>query len=261
MAQPLYFLPHLRQAAADSLPLRRSVLKERGLDGIFADVPFQEQPLHELPGRGPGKLPGCLLTYQTTTGQVPRRIDYRPAEQTWTPVGDGSLLWIGVDSAEPPTPEELQRVKVCRGYPITLGDGREWQVPVIRRSDPERPTFLPSAFVRNGAGTLVEQVRASYRSHWEAFADVAEWIYAGSPEGRFTNEQIVDLAIHALSINYRFGWHEQNLLQVVDSENFLSIVALAVDYPAFTDQKKMPAPSSAPGSPEGSPDTSPATAS
>jgi hypothetical protein len=243
VAQPLYFLPNLRKAACDSVPLLRSVLKERGLAEVLADVPHDHLSVSELGGRGPGNLPGCILAAQTAAGDMPRRLGYFEKEQTWTRVTDG--LWIGVDSAEPPTPAELQRIKLCRGYEIDL-DGQTWQVPVIRRSDPAKPTLLPSAFSLNPAGQQVESVRAAYRGHWEAFRDVAAWVYDGMPEGRFSVADLVELAIQALSINYRFGWNEQNVMQPIDSENFLSVIGVAVDYPAFKAaceaQKKMNEP-------------------
>lgn len=243
MAQPLYWLPNLRQDAAGSVPLRRAVLRERGLGDVFADVPFEQQSLWELPGRGPGDAPGCLLCYQAPSGAVPRRLGYYPDEQTWQPVGDGSLLWIGIDSAEPPKPEEMARPQRVRGYALSLGDGNEWAIPVVRRHDPDHPTLLPCAFTRDAAGRQVETVRNAYRPHWEAFRQAAEWVYGGMPAESIGREEVVDLAVRAIGINYRFGWQEQNALQVIDSENYLTIVAAAVDLPSFNEsmaaQKKM----------------------
>lgn len=265
MAQPIYFLPHLRKAAADSAPLRKSVLKERGLADIFSDLPLEQQPIAELPGRGPGGLPGCLLCYQTPAGDVPRRWGYYPAEQSWTPVGDGSLLWIGLDSAEPVKPEEIARPRPVRGYSLELA-GQTWTIPVIRRPpDAEFQTLLPRAFTRNAAGQQVETVRSAYQHYWDDFRAAAEWCYGGMEPGAFDQDQAVDLAIRALGINYRFGWEEQNVLQVVDSDNYLLILAAAVDLPTFEasidPQKKMNGhsvePSSTPGPAADCPDISP----
>lgn len=262
MAQPLYYLPNLRKSAVESLPLLRSVLRERGLADVLADVPQEQFSLSELPGRGPGNSAGVMLAAQTAAGEMPRRLGYYPQEQEWTQVNE--LLWIGVDPAEMPKPGELERLRVCRGYEIEM-NGQRWQVPVVRRHDPAKPTLLPSAYSRNAAGQQVETVRAAYRGHWEAFRDAAAWAYDGMPEGRFSVADLVELAIRALSINYRFGWNEQNLLQTIDSENFLSVIAAAVDLPGYQAaadaQKKMsePAvtPNSTPGLPDGCQTTSP----
>src|SRR4051794_11357728 len=110
MAQPLYFLPQIRAAELASVPLARQVLKARGLLDVFADVPLDADHLvvNELKGRGPHDLPGVILTYNTAAGQVPRRSGYYPDEQVWNSIGDGQLVWIGIDPAEPPREEELR---------------------------------------------------------------------------------------------------------------------------------------------------------
>ncbi len=233
IAQPIFFLPHLRESAAKDIGLRKQVLKERGLLEVFADVPFVEQPLSELTGRGPGDLPGCILAYQTPSGDVPRRLGYYPKEQTWTAVGDGSLLWIGVDSAEPPKPEEMARKRKIRGYDITLGDGNSWHIPVIRRCDDS--TMLPKSFKRNPAGKIESEVRQSSREHWEAFRQAAEWVIGGMEPDKLPEDVAIDLSIRALSINYRFGWVEQNALGIIGSDNYLLALAAAVDIPALNE--------------------------
>lgn len=238
MAQPLYFLPDLRQAAAESVPLRKQVLKERGLADIFADVPFDQQPLWELKGRGPGDQPGCILYYQTPSGAIPRAAEFRPKEQTWHPVGDGSLLWIGLDSAEPPKPEEMARRKQYPGYWIELGDGCEWRVPVIRR--PDGTTELPRDMKWDATGKLVEPIKAAYEAYWDATAETAKWFYSRNGEV-IDRDRALSLAVQAMGLNYRYGRNEHNVLRLVDSENYLLILAATVDRPAHEeneDQKK-----------------------
>jgi hypothetical protein len=158
----------------------------------------------------------------------------------------------------------LARKKLCRGYPIDL-NGQEWIVPVIRRHDPAKASYLPSAFVRSPAGGMAEVVRAAYRPAWDAFADVAAWYYGGMPEGRFETVQLVEKALEALALNYRIGWNEQDVLQIVDSENFLIILAAAVDFPGYQEangaQKKMSGqpvtPNTTPGAADSCPTTNP----
>jgi len=258
MGQPLYFLPNLRAAAAESIATRRSVLKERGLSDVFADVPLVEQPLAELRSRGPGDKPGCILYAQAVDGSIPRQSGYYPSEQTWTPVGDGSLLWIGVDNAEPPKPEEMQRHTLCRGYPVG-----GWSIPILPRHDPAKPTLLAAAFTTDASGNQIQTVRAAYREHFEAFREAAEWVYAGMPDDGPPQSTLVDLAIRALSINYRLEWELQNVLQVVDSENFGTMICAAVDLPGFQEaseaQKKTAVQSAMLSSTPGQPDESTTT--
>lgn len=241
MCQPLYFLPDLRSAACDSVPLLRSVLRERGLWEVFADVPDTHTVVAELTGRGPGGKSGVILYYQTATGEVPRRSGYTPDEQSWSPVADGSLVWIGVDPSEPPKPEEMARRRQYRGYSLECGDGQRWQVPIIRR--PDGSTELPRDMVYDSAGRYSEPLKAAYAAYWDEIGEFAEWYYGGmDPEG-FSRERGLQLATRALSLNYRFGPHEQNALRIIDADCYLTILAAAVDAPTWTDideaQKKM----------------------
>jgi hypothetical protein len=267
MAQPIYFLPGLHVTDADDRPKRSGILSARGLAEIFAGVPLDLQPCYELSGNGPGGLAGCMLCYQTPDGRMPRAwgnklIDSLP----WSPIGDGSLLWLAIDPADPPRPDELVRSRRCRGYDAELGDGQKWHVPVIRR--PDGSSFLPSAFSRDTAGRRIEKLRAEFQSHFEALRPAAEWLYGDMDPQKLDRDAFIDLAIRALGINYRFGWNEQEQLGLVGTENYLLILAAAVDVPAFKAtteaQKKSSGHQSetsiSPGPPAASPVTSPVSA-
>jgi hypothetical protein len=230
-------------------------------------VPLELQPCYELSGNGPGGLAGCMLCYQTPDGRMPRAwgnklIDSLP----WSPVGDGSLLWIAIDPADPPRPDELARPRRCRGYEIELGDSQKWHVPVIRR--PDGSSLLPSAFSRDTAGRRIEKLRAEFTAHFEAFRGVAEWMYGGMPPAALDRDPFIDLAVRAIGINYRFGWNEQEQLGLIGNDNYLTILAAAVDLPAFNAtveaQKKSSGQQSetsiSPGPPAESPVTHPASA-
>jgi hypothetical protein len=251
VAQPLFFLPDLREEAAKDVGLRRQVLKERGLSEVFADVPMVEQPLWELPGRGPENRPGCLMYFQTPTGGIPRRAEYRPSEQSWTPVGDGSLLWIGVDTAELPKPEELARKRQYDGYSVTLADGNQWNVPIIRA--PDGQTSLPRDLIWDATGRLIEPIKPLYQAYWDETAETAKWVFDGvQPD----YERALQLAIRALAINYRYDRNLHNVLRVIDSETLTGVLVSTVD--GMAQKKSMT--SAAPGSPDSCPVTAPAVA-
>ena len=237
MGQPLYFLPNLRAAAAESIATRRSVLKERGLSEVFADVPLVEQPLAELRSRGPGDKPGCILYAQAVDGSIPRQSGYYPSEQAWTPVGDGSLLWIGVDNAEPPKAEEMQRKRVYSGYLIEMC-GSKWVVPIIRRHD--ESTLLPTDMTWNATGQFIEPIKPEYLAYWQETAETAAWAFNDVPLAR---ERALELAVRALGINYRFGRNEQTVMRLIDRTTYELILAATVDLAGFNDtaaaQKKM----------------------
>jgi hypothetical protein len=230
MSQPLYFLPNLRAAQCENVALRRAMLKERDLTEVFADVPMVEQSLFDVTGRGPGDKSGCILAYQTPAGDVPTRLGYYPNEQTWTPVGDGSLVWIGIDPSDPPKPADLARRKQYASYGVTCGDGNQWAVPVIRR--PDDSTDLPTDMVWDATGRFIEPIKPAYQSFWNESAEFAQWCYGHGIETEpFPTVRGLELAIRALSINYRFGKSEQNVLRVIDRDCYLTILAATVDQP------------------------------
>jgi hypothetical protein len=51
--------------------------------------------------------------------------------------------------------------------------------------------------------------------------------------GALDRDTFIDLAVRALGINYRFGWNEQEQLGLIGNDNYLTILAAAVDLPAF----------------------------
>lgn len=260
MAQPLYFLPNLRKEQFASIPQARAILKERGLTDVFADVPHEEITINELTGRGPGELSGVIITYQRPDGQIPRRIGFTPDEQAWTPVADGSQLWLGIDTAEQPTEADLRRKRQYGGYRIELGDGGQWLTPIIRR--PDDSTELPTDMIWDATGKLVEPIKPAYLRFWEEQKEVLSWHAAGWES--LPRERALALCVQALSLNYRFGRNEQNLLRIIDATNCAAILYSTVGGPDADDmeQKKTKSsqstPSAGPGSAAITPVTDPA---
>jgi len=232
--QPLYFLAGVTPATltpgnGQHVRLCRSLLSSRGLADVFADVAEGEYSSFELPGRGPCDRVGTILAYNTPAGQAPRRLGYWPEEQQWTQVGDD--LWIGIDPAGPPTPEELRRKRQFDWWQAVLGDGAKYSIPVIRR--PDGSTGLPTElYVHPLTGRLEEPIKARYRRYWDESAEVADWFFNGGFDGEtssFTKARALALAVDALSINYRYGPLEQSVLRLVDSENYLTVLSATVD--------------------------------
>jgi len=240
MAQPLYFLPHVSQAQVEAgLPIIRSILRERGLAEIFNDVPMERVCYAGLAGRGPGDLSGTVITYQTADGKAPRRLGYYAGEQSWTAVGDGSLLWIGVDTDEPAKPEELIRSLEYPGYTLTLGDGNRYMIPVVRR--PDGSTNLPTDMIFDAVGKLQEPIKPAYLRYWDASAEVLEImpsIMTGIGLENIDRTKFLKLAIQAFGLNYRYGLAEHSVLRLIDKTNFLSVLALSVDAPRVMQEQE-----------------------
>jgi hypothetical protein len=209
--------------------MTRQILKMRGLAEVFSDVSHDQILSAPLAGRGPNDLSGSVIAYQTVKGEPPRRIGYYPSEQKWTPIGDGSLCWIGIDTDSPPTPDDLRRRKEHAGYPIELGDGKEYMIPVIRR--PDGSTGLPTDMYLDAAGNLCEPIKSAYEAYWEASAEVCKWFMGRMSLADLDHIKALKLAVEALGINYRYSMQEQNVLRLIDKENYLSVLSFSIDLP------------------------------
>lgn len=270
MAQPLYYLPGVRQETFANVSLVRQMLADRGLTEAFADVGLSEMSYQELRGKGPDEKAGVILTYQTPEGRLPRNLGYHAELQEWTPYGDGTKLWIGIDPTEPPTPDDLQRKRQYTGYAIELS-GQPWLVPVVRRLDDS--TELPRRLLWDATGQVIEPVKAEYVAYWEESMEVVErLVFEEGRPATIKDMPVVrglELCVRALSINYRFSRAEQCIVEPIDADNWQLVLAATVDLPKVDDilavQKKTRStrsiPSSGPGQPGALNDTAPAVAS
>lgn len=227
MSQPLYFLPRVTWTREQSIAATRAIIRAAGLSDLFSDVPESKVGFNTLAGRGPGELSGTIIFY-VDDREPPHRMGYYPDEQTWHPVGDGSQLWVGIDTDRKPTPAELKRRLVHSGYQLELADGNQYTIPVIRR--PDNSTNLPTDFIFDAAGKLQEPIKDAYRSYWDASAEVCQWFYSESPPD-FNKLRAINLAIDVLRVNYRYSVNEQNALRLVDATNWMAILAMSVDLP------------------------------
>jgi hypothetical protein len=239
MSQPLYFLPHLQWNREQNHAMTRQILKMRGLAEVFSDVSHDQILSAPLAGRGPGELSGSVIAYQTVKGEPPRRIGYYPGEQKWTPIGDGSLCWIGIDTDSPPTPDDLRRRKEHGSYRLELGDGNTYAIPVVRR--PHGGTELPTDMYLDATGALCEPIKPAYEVYWESAAEVCEWYFgdfdsSGRKVREFHSARALQLAVDVLSLNYRYSMQEQNVLRLIDKENFQTVLMCSIDWPAVRDE-------------------------
>lgn len=243
MAQPLYFLPDLNRAQVFAgSKLARSIIKPRGLLDAFGDcLGLNQAGVCDVAGRGPGGLSGVIVHYQSPVTDIPGRIGYYPDEQEWHQCSDG--LWIGLSTTSPVTPADLQRPLFHQGYAWTLADGNEWTVPVVRR--PDGSTGLPCDMVWDSDGNVQTPIKRAYQRYWDESEIVSDYVFGTDKDGELTLQRALTLAVQALGLNYRYGRHEQNVLRLVDTVNWNTVLALSVDFPKFSSivQKKTPSDS------------------
>jgi hypothetical protein len=234
---PLYFLPKVMLAGfAPGGVVNRSLVASRGLVESLADAEGIDDLCHaEVCGKGPSGDPGLIVGALPIAGrEPPRRLGYFADEQIWTKIDEN--LWIGVDRAFPPLPAELARKDFFRGYKIKLGDGNEWEIPVIRDFGTHAPR-LPRDMFYDEHGIFTTRLREEYAAIWEKTERAARLFYdAKSVEfGAIGLESALDIGLTALALNYRVGKPEQRILRLLTTTNWEEALGAMVDWPLFED--------------------------
>jgi len=258
MASPVYFFPGVRESAVvQANRLRASFLRERGVAAAFAgitDVRAQTS-CYELPGRGPGGQAGLVLQVVAPRPGVepPVNIGYAgEVSQAWHERPAGCDCWVGIDKTWPPTPAELA-IGTPTGYPLELGDGQTWKVPIVRSVQPER-SQVPFDYVFDGSGRLVIEQQAS--PLWDLAEEGWNHYFHRAQHPTISTEILVALCLGALALNYRLGNVEQTVLRLVNSRNWSRCMELLLDAPLLEEHaalEKKTGDRSAPGLPSASP--------
>lgn len=236
--QPIYFLPDCSKAKlAPNGKLNRDILVDRGISDVFSDIVGPEAndcSVGDVSG-GPGGLSGVILTYENNAGVTPPAF-FKPNLQKWHQCDDGDELWIGLVGT--PSADDMARKRQYNGYNITLSDEADdnWGVPIIRR--PDDTTCLPTSARFGKNGEFTESIKERYRAYWTDTLTVQDWLLSEGGYGRIVLGEAVRLALRALSINYRVGRHEQNVLGLIDNINCLEVLTVTIDMPAITAVKQ-----------------------
>jgi len=224
MAGLLYFIP-------DRTELKKDELESFGLAGVFHGRELAAR--HTL--HGPTGGPGIVFRTQApqgvhwpTLGCWPPGTDRPEADQRWS---EGDPLWVGHYVCEPPTPDDLARDELVRGYRVPLADGQRWAVPLARKF-PEG-TALPQAVYLDKQGAVICEPLPKYAqftqhvdAFWQALAEHGESTEDLDPDQWF------DLAVEALAVNYRLGRSEVSHLGLLTTENIWLLLLVMVDAPA-----------------------------
>lgn len=161
-----------------------------------------------------------------------RSVKLDMAGQTWrklpSVVGRPDL-YLGYWSDSPPQPRDLARPAMLRGVPMTLGDGNEWQIPIVRRWDGQAYESVLPAYVdfdENGLPIRGNPV-AKYARLWEVTTPVADAHLGGDVE--LTDKQVIDGAVALLQANYVVDLPELATLQVLVDDDQLALISLAAN--------------------------------
>lgn len=280
----LYYLPGKQVGALTRDDIRAAGLADVLCDCLESQLAFQRRLIvNQVHARGPDGSSGVILTTQPALGQeIPHKLGYYPAEQTWSAVrGQGSgvrhqaeslltpdscplspAYYLGYDNTHKPTPEFLARPELVSGYEHELGDGRYWTCPTIRHYG--RSPNLPRTMGLDAEGVFGMRVLPAFEWAWQLSGEIWERVFVAP---NLPWPDAFRLAVGALSLNYRIGPHEASALGLVTTSNFQSIFDAAIDWPKVSEllaepdtpetvkknaAESLPAPAStSPGPPDG----------
>lgn len=223
MAQPLYFLSGIKHEGQGSIApgghFDRQALKDYGLDETFRDLKGNEDcVIGYVHGGGPEDQSGTLLGYHTWDRRQPRRVKYDESRE-WHKASD--RVWIGINPNEPPQEEDLRRKRMVRGRTLEM-QGGHYLVPKIRTVDGS--SLLPANILFTD-DVLSLPVKAEYVRYWEAAGDIIQWFFNADFREKATDRELAEVCVFLFGLNYRYGKLEQNLLQLIDTENLYTVMA------------------------------------
>jgi len=202
-----YFIEGLKETPSGVLPA--DVVELHRLQSLSDCLSIPAQ-LVVSTAKGPSGRSGHVLYPKPANGSQPRFYSYNPDGQTWIPRGD--KLWIGWDSINPPTPEELIRRKPAGGMMLTDEFDRKWCIPVVR--SPIDRGSLPLDYTFDPDGSVVKRIKPIHERIWDLSGRAHEYLMQVGAvpqdkiESEFPESWVIQTAVEFLGINYRVGIHE-----------------------------------------------------
>ena len=224
MAGLLYFFPGTEDLG---------VAATLGLDRIFES---RDADLNRCVGPG-GKAGLLAVPPVLPAGERPSAA-YFPAEQLWDPAPSGNY-WIGRMIAKPPRPLDLMRRGPVDGYVVELADRQSYIVPVARSLDGATP--LPQK-LRLGAdgqwakGDVVERFAGLWKRacrSWDLFLAESGRLADGQSVEPGTEQELIEIAVYALAVNYRVGPAEVSVLGLLDTQIASAVCRCIADVPEY----------------------------
>jgi len=221
MACPLIWIPEQQ-----SRPTAQEI-KQLGLDWLGE---HSAGCLPNVAGPAAG-ISGLLMQLEPNCpGGRTTRAHFEPETQEWVQALDpqpsalSPSYWYGWRRDDPPRPEDLARPDQYLGYPVQLGDGRQWLVPTVRAFGTKKIRLEPHV----GWLSLMQED--------EELLDVANryWdsqIVIGKTEKPRVSE-VIDFACKLLGVHYRIGPLQISTWGLLEKQALDQILWAALDLPA-----------------------------
>jgi hypothetical protein len=246
---PVYFIPQ----AARSIKLA----DVRALGLAYA---FDDRVTPAGVSQGPDGHAGVVVADPDRV--PPHKIGYFASEQTWrtapgVATAKGDPVWVGIFTADPPTPADLVRKETLDGHAVTLADGQRYLVPVARSIDDAQDQLvyhcrLPRAITLDDDGAWQPAgILARHERLWEIAAAWWDARLGASDTSQgitFDFAGANDCALAALATNYRLGKAEIGLCGLLTETSVVAILDALVDWPTVEAWLKKKFPSASAGS-------------
>lgn len=234
----LYFVPNRRLTS-------KSELHSVGLDRVVDSPGFAD-----IAANGPGGTSGTVI--------IDRHGGMNPIiqleHQVWNAVASADSgeprFWVGHFREDRPTQDSLVRDAVLPGQPVTLLDGKEWVIPVLREwrladdgSEIVASTQLPRMISCDEQGRVCKgNVRSEYRSIWERSWDfhvsAFSQLMAEDDEVEMPLVDMYGLAVDILNLNYRVMGPEVRDLEILSTDEAQEIIRTALDWRGYFESAK-----------------------
>jgi hypothetical protein len=222
----LYILPNEHSVTTSSHP----ALERLGLGHLKGT-----SLVHSRVVGGPGNVSGSLvMALPTGAEEHEGKCAYLPEQQTWM---QAPGYWIGAYRDAMPRPEDLERPEQVTGYPMPLGDGQMWMIPLAAGERRQLPTRM-----RWGVdGKWVSEIVPELEAFSGAVEAVAQQVYTTGRIVLPESEQ-AELAVRALAVNYRIGPAEAAMLDLFNpaTSMFQRVFWAVTDYDWYTRIREQP---------------------
>ena len=177
-----------------------------------------------------GPAGACILV---TAGEAGDCL-YKPDDQDWIKsiVGD---YWIGTWNGRIPTEMALRKTSQLSGHRVTLADGSEWLVPVVRLID--GGSALPASLVLGTKGEVYTSELPAYSKLSaqadQLFADLRVEMKWDEGTQVLGPGDRIGVAADAMGWNYHIGVDEMNILGLLTTKNLSDVMAAILDIPSI----------------------------
>lgn len=223
----LYFIPKLQSASKEDI-------SKAGLYPTFGSSSFDFRST----SLGPNKQSGAIIVIKSSNPEAKTpQVGYFPEKQDWQE-NISKKFWLGKEKENPPKPVDLQRKELVDGHLTKLEDGNDWLIPAARIFP--QGTTLPQSLILGPNGELVKEILPRFAQLgkkaervWSEAKRQLGWLKDGETSEPINEKEEWNIAIEALSINYRLGQDECSFLRFLTTANITSILHALIDFPTI----------------------------